>query len=140
MTVKPIASAILITFAASAALAAEDTAIRITTSDCIRIVEHHPSADVAYQPGVDVRGRKVVPADVEASPDLRNIVPQVIEFSVALNPLKGGAARFGETSLEVGKVSFDMKSRRATFNGKPLTRADTKRISKKCRDRLRDAK
>tara|TARA_A100001037_G_scaffold134324_1_gene121817 strand:+ start:241 stop:528 length:288 start_codon:yes stop_codon:yes gene_type:complete len=95
---------------------------------------------VAYQPDVDVRGKKVVPADVEASPDLRGIVPKVIEFSVALNPLKGGAARFGETSLEVGKVSFDMKTRRATFNGKPLTRAETRRISRKCKDRLRDAK
>ena len=135
-----LAAAILVIFAAAEAQAAKDTAIRITKSDCIRIVEHHPSADVAYQPGVDVRGKKVVPADVEASPDLRNIVPQVIEFSVALNPLRGGAARFGETSLAVGKVSFDMKSRRATFNGKPLTRADTRRISKKCKDQLRNAK
>ena len=95
---------------------------------------------MAYQPGVNVRGKKVVPADVDASPDLRDIVPMVIEFSVALNLLKGGAARFGETSLEVGKVSFDMKARRATFNGKPLTRAETRRISRKCKDRLRDAK
>ena len=140
MTLKPIASAFLLTIAGSSAIAAEDTTIRITTSDCIQIVEHHPSADVAYQPGVDVRGKKVVPADVEASPDLRDIVPQVIEFSVALNPLKGGAARFGETSLEVGKVSFDMKSRRATFNGKPLTRSETRRISRKCKEQLRDAK
>lgn len=125
---------------AGPAFAAEDQTVRVTTSDCIRIVEHHPSADVAYRPGVDVRGRKVVPADVDASPDLRNILPQVIEFSVALNPLKGGAARFGETSLEVGKIGFDMKSRRATFNGKPLTRSETRRISKKCKERLDDAK
>ena len=95
---------------------------------------------MAYQPGVDVRGKKVVPADVGASPDLRDIVPKVIEFSVTLNPLKGGAAWFGETSLEVGKVSFDMKTRRANFNGKPLTRAETRRNSRKCKDRLRDAK
>ena len=70
-----LAAAILVIFAAVEAQAAKDTAIRITKSDCIRIVEHHPSAEVAYQPGVDVRGKKVVPADVEASPDLRNIVP-----------------------------------------------------------------
>ena len=137
---KRTATAIFGALAAASAQAADVTAIRITTSDCIRLVEHHPSADVAYQPGVDVRGKKVVPADVEASPNLQNIVPQVIEFSVALNPLQGGAARFGETSLEVGAVSFDMKSRRATFNGTPLTRAETRRISKKCKDRLRDAK
>lgn len=131
-----IATVILLIGATANAQASKDTAVRVTKSDCIRIVEHHPAADVAYQPGVDVRGRKVVPADVEASPNLRNIVPEVIEFPVALNPLKGGAARFGETSLEVGKVSFDMKSRRATFNGKPLTRSETRRISKKCKERL----
>ena len=135
-----IALLILVSLAAAGAQAAEDTAIRVTTSDYIRIVEHHPSADAAYQPGVDVRGKKIVPADVDASPDLRDIVPKVIEFSVVLNPLKGGAARFGETSLAVGKVSFDMKTRRASFNGKPLTRAETRRISRKCKDRLRDAK
>ena len=134
-----IALLILVSLAAAGAQAAEDTAIRVTTSDCIRIVEYYPSADVAYRTGADVRGKKVVPVDVDASPDLCDIVPKVIEFSVALNPLKGGAARFGETSLEVGKVGFDMKTRRATFNGKPLTRAETRCISRKCKDRLRDA-
>ncbi len=135
-----IALLILVSLAAAGAQAAEDTAICVTTSDCIRIVEYYPSADVAYRTGADVRGKKVVPVDVDASPDLCDIVPKVIEFSVVLNPLKGGAARFGETSLAVGKVSFDIKTRRASFNGKPLTRAETRRISRKCKDRLRDAK
>ncbi len=135
-----IATGILAIVAVSGAQAAEDKSIRITKSDCIRLVEHHPSVDVAYRPGVDVRGGKVVPADVDASPNLRNIVPQVLEFSIALNPLKGGAARFGETSLAVGTVGFDMKSRRATFNGKPLTRSETRRISKKCKAGLDGAK
>lgn len=120
--------------------AAKDTAVRITKSDCIQIVEHYPSADVAYQLGIDVRGLKVVPADLEASHDLRNFVPKVIECPVALNPLKGGAACFGETSLEVGKVGLYMKSRRSTFNGKPLTRSETRRISKKFRERLGETK
>jgi len=140
MILIPIATVILLLSTATNVQAAKDTAVRITKSDCIQIVDHHPSADVAYKPGVDVRGRKVVPADVEASPDLKNLVPEVIEFPVALNPLKGGAARFGETSLDVGKVSFDMKSRRATFNGRPLTRSETRRISRKCKERLGKAK
>ncbi len=119
---------------------AEDSAIRITKSDCIRLVEHHPSADVAYQPGVDVRGRKVAPADVEASPALKNLVPEVLEFSIALNPLKGGAARFGETSLNVGNISFDMNAKRATLNGERLSRKDTRHLSRKCKDVLRQSK
>lgn len=122
------------------ALAAGETTVRITKSDCIYLTEHQPSADVAYQPGVDVRGRKVAPADLDTAPALKNLVPEVLEFPIALNPLKDGAARFGETSLTVGTVSFDMKTKRATFNGQPLTRGETRRLAKKCKEILRTTK
>ncbi|NKB57059.1 MAG: hypothetical protein GKS00_12065 [Alphaproteobacteria bacterium] len=133
-------TAILAILVAYSGQAAEETAVRITKSDCILIVEHRPSADVAYQPGVDVRGRMVAPANVEESLALKDIVPKVLEFSIALNPLKGGAARFGETSLDVGTISFDMEKNRATFNGKPLTRTETRRLSRKCKEILRKSK
>lgn len=123
--------------ASTATQAADTTTIRITRSDCVQLVEHVPSDDVAYRPGVDVRGKQVAPADVAGTPDLRNIVPEVLEFPIALNPLKGGAARFGETSLEVGTVKFDMKSRRATFNGESLTRRETRLLAKECREVIR---
>ena len=119
---------------------AGEAAVRITKSDCIYLTEHQASADVAYQPGVDVRGRKVAPADVDTSPALKNLVPEILEFPIALNPLKGGAARFGETSLTVGTISFDMKTKRASFNGKPLTRGETRRLAKKCKEVLRKSK
>jgi hypothetical protein len=121
----------------AAAVAAEKTTVRITGADCARLVEHRPSADVAYKPGIDVRGRKVAPADVPASPALKNLVPRVLEFPVSLNPLKGGAARFGETSLNVGNAAFDMKTGKATFNGQPLTRGDTRRLARECKRILR---
>lgn len=34
--------------------------------ECRLLPEHKPNADVAYQPGVDVKGRNVVPADINA--------------------------------------------------------------------------
>lgn len=130
--------AVLLTFVfIPGALAAEESTVRITKSDCVYLAEHQTSADVAYQPGVDVRGREVAPADVGTAPALKNLVPEVLEFPIALNPLKGGAARFGETSLTVGTVSFDMKTKRASFNGKPLTRGETRRLAKKCKEILR---
>lgn len=133
--------AVLLTFMfIPGALAAGESTVRITKSDCIYLTEHRASADVAYQPGVDVRGRKVVPADLDTSPALKNLVPEVLEFPIALNPLKGAAARFGETSLTVGTVSFDMTTKRASFNGKPLTRGETRRLAKKCKEVLRKSK
>lgn len=107
--------------------------IRISRTDCQRLVEHKARDDVAYRPGVDVRGRKVVPAEGPDAPDMSDLVPDMLEFSVALNPLKGGAARFGETSLTVGVVRFDMKTRRATLGGVPLTRGDTATLLEECR-------
>jgi len=87
-----------------------------------------------------VRGRRVTPA---GGPDRRaaeNLVPAVLEFSIALNPLRGGAARFGETTLDVGVIGFDMKRQRATLNGQALSRRDTQELSRRCQKILRKAK
>jgi hypothetical protein len=37
----------------------------ITRADCLRLVEHLPTPDVEYRPGVDVRGRPVAGADLD---------------------------------------------------------------------------
>lgn len=123
--------------------------VRITKADCKALVKHRAVPGAAYTPGVDVRGKRVTAAGGPDSQAYSNLVPDVIEFPIALNPLKGGAARyplkggaarFGETSLNVGVVRFDMKSQRATFNGQPLSRGDTQKLSRKCRKILRQSK
>ena len=48
--------------AQDAAAVSEGPKVRIAKKDCRRLVRHQPAADVAYQPGVDVRGNKVVGA------------------------------------------------------------------------------
>jgi len=107
--------------------------VRITRTDCQRLIEHKARADVAYTPGADVRGRKVVPAEGPDSADMGKLVPDVLQFDIALNPLKGGAARFGETSLSVGAIRFDMNTRQATLEGVPLTSGDTRKLLAECR-------
>ncbi len=37
----------------------------ITRANCLRLVEHVPAPDVAYRPGLDVRGRPVAGADLD---------------------------------------------------------------------------
>src|SRR3546814_3880697 len=51
--------------------------VRIAPEDCRRLVQHRPDPDVAYTPGVDVRGNAVAPADQPgqsrvAAPDVRS--------------------------------------------------------------------
>ena len=73
--------------------AAEDAppVVRITRQDCQRVVRHRPSADVAYQPGVDVRGNPVVAADTAGSFTIP--LPDVFEFNITkdLSAYLGGA-------------------------------------------------
>lgn len=67
---------------AKAEHAAQDTApkARITKRDCKRLIRHQARADVAYKPGVDVRGNPVAPAD--ASGGFTIPLPDVFEFNV----------------------------------------------------------
>lgn len=69
-------------YATGGPAAADDAApkVRITKKDCQRIVRHQARADVAYQPGVDVRGNPVVPAD--ASGGFTIPLPDVFEFNI----------------------------------------------------------
>jgi hypothetical protein len=53
---------------------------RITKRDCKRLIRYQARADVAYKPGVDVRGNSVVPAD--ASGGFTIPLPDVFEFNV----------------------------------------------------------
>jgi hypothetical protein len=133
-----IPAAILLGLAMATPVSAQT--VRIAKTDCNRLIEHIAAPDVAFRPGVDVRGAKVAPAGGPAEPDLTTLVPDVIEFSIALNPLRGGAARFGETSLGAGVVRFDLGTRRATLNGQALSRGDSRELAAKCRELLRQTK
>lgn len=67
--------------AATGQQAAADAAkVRISRKDCRRLVRHRARADVTYMPGVDVRGRKVAPADLDGGIQLA--LPDVYEFNI----------------------------------------------------------
>ncbi|MEQ8229614.1 MAG: hypothetical protein RIA64_16135 [Rhodospirillales bacterium] len=53
---------------------------RISKKDCRRVMRHRARADVAYKPGVDVRGKKVTPADLSGG--FQMVLPDVFEFNV----------------------------------------------------------
>lgn len=57
----------------------------MSPKDCAALVRHVPEAGVAYTPGVDARGRPVVPADLTPSV----AVPQ--DFSIDVLALRNGA-------------------------------------------------
>ncbi|MCR6632206.1 MAG: hypothetical protein NVV74_20360 [Magnetospirillum sp.] len=80
-------------WAQTAEIPSQPIRIVITKLDCSRLVRHTPSADVAYQSGVDARGRRVAPADVPGSgaDAIPGLVPDVLEFPITINPVAYGA-------------------------------------------------
>ncbi len=109
--------------------------VSVSQEDCARLVEYVPGGDVAYQPGVDSRGRAVAPADYGGAPVIQ--LPERFEIPITVDlaarfgvPKRGDANYTGE--IQVGLVEVDRKGN-ATFNGQPLTRQDEVELARLCR-------
>lgn len=90
--------------------------------ECRILKQHKPSADATYQPGVDVHGKPVVPADINAAPPMgldgqTMVVPLSIDLAQRLQNLNiAGLDMKGTLGfLEVGPGS------RVRYNGQDLT-------------------
>jgi hypothetical protein len=75
-----IAGTIVIVLLAAAWTAPANAEVAISRRDCQRLVRHEPAPDVAYQPGVDVHGRPVVPADLGGGSQIE--LPDVIYIPI----------------------------------------------------------
>ena len=109
-------------FAAATAVA-EETRIIITKKDCRRLVRHTPSADVAYRPGVDVRGRKVVPADAGGRVPLK--LPDVFEFNIDVDIRKDlGAPEDDAAAASAAVIAADKATTATTTAASAATAAE----------------
>lgn len=127
------------------ALAQQDAAsqpvrIVITKTDCSRLIRHVPAPDVAYQPGVDVKGRAVAPADMPGSgaDAIPGLLPDVLEIPLTIKPMQGAtyAKRgSGDSQATLGTVRYDMNKGTFTFNDRPLTSPEQEELSRACQKR-----
>ncbi len=126
--------AIVLILALPAAAASET--LTISKAECRKLVRHQPSADVAYRPGVDVRGRRVAPAGLGGGTNIA--VPQEIEIPITVELDKTiGAAASGlyKPEANIGKVVY--KNGRAWFNGQPLETGANADVVAACRKRMK---
>lgn len=117
---------------ASTVSAAEPVVI-ISKNDCALLVAHQPSPDVAYQPGVDVNGRPVVPADLPGSPQIA--IPEDIAIDITVDiqrryGLSNNSPMF-RPEVRVGTVIVKPDGS-ATFEGQPLTSPEQQALSSLC--------
>ena len=107
---------------------------------CQALVKHVPDADVAYQPGVDVHGRAVVPADLppEEGGNMPIALPQEITIPLTVDlmsflnldntALPASAMKRGD--IQLGTLTI--KGDQVTYNGQPLTSGQQDNLAVLC--------
>lgn len=126
----------LIALTLSVAWSAPSSAeIAISRTDCERLVRHEPAPDVAYQPGVDVHGRPVVPADLGGGQQIQ--LPDVIYIPIEVliqdkYGIPANSVLYDATAL-VGVVS--VRGNQVYFEDQPLTDPEIVALEEACRDR-----
>lgn len=122
----------------AASAAAETVRVEITRADCARLVEHQPAPDVEYEPGVDVRGEPVPPADLGSGVELA--LPETIRVLIEVElDERLGLPTDGESyqgTVPVGVVEV-LDDGTVTFNGRPLQTEEQARLSRRCQEILR---
>ena len=125
----------IVIFAGESGRAAERT-IAVARSDCELAVRYVPPPGVAYQPGVDVHGKPVAPADLDGNQRLQ--LPDTIAVVITDDLRK----RFGlpddsplfDSTAFVGIVALRMSDHRLTFNGVELSDREADALAALCRD------
>jgi hypothetical protein len=106
-------AAVIVLATASTAPAFAQT---ISERDCRRLERHVPAPDVAYRPGVDVRGRTVAPADLNPSVP---IVPERLALSLGVDLRERlGLPPDIIADLPLGVIEIDRGT--VLFNGRPI--------------------
>lgn len=123
--------------ALSALGAASATAeIAVSRQDCERLVRHEPAPDVAYQPGVDVHGNAVAPADLGGGVQLE--LPDVIyiPIEVFLQDKYGIPANsvLYNARAQVGVV--EVRGNQVFYEDQLLNDPETAALEAVCHDRL----
>lgn len=111
--------------------------VRISREDCLRLVEHEPAADVEYQPGVDVHGDPVAPADLYPQPEIE--LPETVSIPIEVDlderfDLPADSSFKGD--VQVGTVEVDLEDGQAYFNGQPLTSPEERYLAERCQQIL----
>ncbi len=112
--------------------------LTLTATACRWLVRHRPDSGVAYQEGVDARGREVAPAELSGASKIK--LPEIFTIDLLiplerLSPSKA-ATKLAEAELYAGAVTIDRSSGRVTYNGQLLTDPEQERLLALCRRAL----
>jgi hypothetical protein len=110
--------------------------IAVSRQNCDYLTKYQEPPGVEYQPGVDVHGRPVAPADIDGGANIQLPETIVIPVEVLLrnygfippgSPLRQSKAELGAITVTGDQVFY---------NGQPLTDQDEAALAAACRDRV----
>jgi hypothetical protein len=132
---RSVTIAALTIIAGTASRAAERT-IAIARSDCELAVRYVTPAGVDYEPGVEVNGRPVAPADLYGRPRLQlpESIPIIITDDVRERFHVSHHSPLFDTDAVIGVVELRLSDRRLTFNGVELSDPEANALAFLCRD------
>lgn len=134
MRVLPVATGAVALVMLSAVSAVAE--IAVSRRDCEQLVKHEPAPDVAYQPGVDVHGNAVAPADLNGGTQLK--LPDVIyiPLEVLVQDKYGIPANsvLYEAKAQVGIVQ--VRGDKVYYEDQLLNDPETVALEDACRDQL----
>ena len=137
MTMRAAALVLAILAAAASPAAGQSGTVHTVTvsrEECRNLVAHVPAADVTYQPGVDVLGRPVAPADLNGT-TFNLLDPLVIRIDVDLIDRLGLTPPPG-VEPELTAAYITVSGNRVTFNGQPLVPNDVAALQAACTQAL----
>ncbi|MEQ8165445.1 MAG: hypothetical protein RIC93_05130 [Alphaproteobacteria bacterium] len=106
--------------------------VRVSDRTCRELVTHSPSNDVAYAPGVDVKGRAVAPADLPGGGAIDVPDEVVIGVDIQLQERFGLPENSGQYEGEayIGVATY--RDGRVFFNGQPLRDESQAKLEAAC--------
>ena len=117
---------------------ADAQTVRIRTSECANLVQHVPSDDVAYKPGVDADGQPVVPADlgggIQIKPPEELSIPITLDLQKRLG-IPVDPKQYQTQNFTVGTVTW--KDGRGYFNGQPLQNEEQAKLAELCQKQMK---
>lgn len=110
--------------------------VTVDTSNCQLLMRHAMAPDVTYQPGVNVQGRAVAPADLpsDSTLNLPRDIPINIEIPVSTLLGRNSPYLTRDAKIQVGQVVVQQDGR-VLFNGQPVTDEGRDQLIAACRQR-----
>ena len=111
-------------------VSASETNVIISKKDCGQLIRHQVYRDINFEPGIDVRGKKV--KSVAYSRDERLTLPKELSFNLNLDIAKnfGLDANALSAVMSVGRIK--LRGRTIYLNDRKLNAQDILAITTKC--------